>query len=103
MLNGGGYPTMHYRRDCHQASKLVHICDVYDALRTNRPYRDAWPSEKVLGYIEERAGLEFEPDFAGTFVRMMGQWEPRVVAVDEGLELSVGGDGGGGEDAPGGS
>jgi HD-GYP domain-containing protein (c-di-GMP phosphodiesterase class II) len=38
MLNGGGYPKLAFPRDCHEASKLVHVCDVYDALRTNRPY-----------------------------------------------------------------
>src|SRR5439155_886926 len=37
MLNGDGYPTFQFRRDCHEGSKLVHVCDVYDALRTNRP------------------------------------------------------------------
>ena len=42
MLNGGGYPKRHYQRDVHKASTLVHVCDVYDALRTNRPYRAAW-------------------------------------------------------------
>src|SRR5579859_1770917 len=35
MVNGGGYPKFDYPRECHQASKLVHVCDVYDALRTN--------------------------------------------------------------------
>ena len=48
MLNGDGYPSFHFARDCHYASKLVHVCDVYDALCTNRPYRDAWPSEMAL-------------------------------------------------------
>src|SRR5437773_11311612 len=38
MLNGDGYPTFQFRRDCHEGSKLVHVCDVYDALRTHRPY-----------------------------------------------------------------
>jgi putative nucleotidyltransferase with HDIG domain len=33
MINGGGYPDRHYRCDCHKASALVHVCDVYDALR----------------------------------------------------------------------
>jgi putative nucleotidyltransferase with HDIG domain len=28
MLNGEGYPTFHFARDCHYASKLVHVCDV---------------------------------------------------------------------------
>jgi putative two-component system response regulator len=75
MINGHGYPHCHYHRDCHKASKLVHVCDVYDALRTRRPYRDAWESEKVLKYIEERAGTEFEPDAATAFVAMMRKAE----------------------------
>src|SRR5207244_3950191 len=62
MINGGGYPALRYPRDCHHASKLVHVCDVYDALRTRRPYRDAWSFEKTLGYLDERKGLEFDPD-----------------------------------------
>ena len=87
MINGGGYPSFHYPRSCHDASRLVHVCDVYDALRTNRPYRDAWPPDKVLAYIEERAGAEFDGEVAHAFTRMMGEWEPRVaaVAVDEAL------------------
>jgi len=75
MINGHGYPTCHYRRDCHKASKLVHVCDVYDALRTKRPYRDAWEAERVLAYVEERAGTEFEPEAATAFVTMMRKAE----------------------------
>ena len=81
MINGHGYPACHYRRDCHKASKLVHVCDEYDALRTKRPYRDAWEAERVLTYIEERAGTEFEPDAATAFVRMMRK-------VERGVQLS---------------
>ncbi len=83
MLNGGGYPKFRYKRDCHEASKLVHVCDVYDALRTNRPYRDAWPSEKVLAYLEERSGVEFEGQIAHAFSRMMLEWEPQLAALTE--------------------
>jgi putative nucleotidyltransferase with HDIG domain len=78
MINGNGYPRCHYHRDCHKASKLVHVCDVYDALRTKRPYRDAWESERVLSYIAERAGTEFEPDAANAFVAMMRKTEKGI-------------------------
>jgi len=71
MLNGGGYPTVHYPRECTLASRMVHVCDVFDALSTTRPYRDAWPQEKVLTYLEERAGTEFDPDLVAVFNRMM--------------------------------
>ena len=92
MLNGGGYPTLRFRRDCHRASKLVHVCDVYDALRTNRPYREAWPQERTLAYLRDRAGVEFDPEMAGAFVRMMKQWEPQVaVMTDEHAPLGTAG------------
>jgi putative nucleotidyltransferase with HDIG domain len=76
MLNGGGYPTCR-GRGCHQASHLVHVCDVYDALRTNRPYRAAWEAARTLEYIEEKAGTEFEPTVARAFVTLMRQAEAR--------------------------
>jgi putative nucleotidyltransferase with HDIG domain len=81
MLNGGGYPKRHYSRDVHKASTLVHVCDVYDALRTNRPYRAAWEAEKVLKYVEEKSGSEFEPEIANAFVAMMRALEGRLAAV----------------------
>ena len=83
MLNGGGYPCLHYGRDCHSASRLVHVCDVYDALRTRRPYREAWESERALEYIESRAGTEFDPDVARAFCSMMRQLDRRLIVVDE--------------------
>jgi putative nucleotidyltransferase with HDIG domain len=81
MINGHGYPTRHYHRPCHKASNLVHVCDVYDALRTKRPYRESWETERVLGYIEERAGTEFEPEIARSFVQMIRK-------VEGGIQLS---------------
>jgi putative nucleotidyltransferase with HDIG domain len=83
MLNGGGYPALHYRRDCTLASRLVHVCDVFDALRTKRPYRDAWESERATAYLAERAGTEFDPDLVTAFVGMLrqGQAEVKVLAT----------------------
>jgi len=83
MHDGGGYPGLHWCRTCHTASRLAHVCDVYDALRTHRPYRAAWSSEAVLEYIDERAGTEFDPEVAHAFVRMMRQWEPCVATLED--------------------
>jgi putative nucleotidyltransferase with HDIG domain len=82
MLNGGGYPVMHYKRECAMASRLVHVCDVYDALSTKRPYRDAWPSERTMAYLEERVGSEFDPDLVAAFIRTLklGQAQVRVLS-----------------------
>lgn len=83
MIDGGGYPSRHFRRNPHQASKLVHICDVYDALRTTRPYREAWESERVLGQIERGAGPDFDAELAAAFAQMMRTWDRRVAVVDD--------------------
>lgn len=99
MINGQGYPVRHYTRDCHKASKIVHVCDVYDALRTRRPYRDAWESEKILTYISERAGTEFEPEAANAFVSMMRKLESGIQISP--LPATSGGSGGPGAVAEG--
>jgi putative nucleotidyltransferase with HDIG domain len=81
MIDGTGYPQFRYGRTCHQASRLVHVCDVFDALRTDRPYRQAWPLQKTLAYIEERAGSEFDADIVRGFVAMMNEWDSRIAVL----------------------
>jgi len=91
MLNGqGGYPTFAYKRQCHRASNLVHVCDVFDALRTNRPYRDAWPTEKVLAYLEQRAGVEFDGLIAHQFAEMIRRRESQIMTLGEEDQLPDG-------------
>ena len=78
----GGYPLFGYRRKCHPASNLLHVCDVYDALATDRPYRDAWPHGRIMDLIAESTGTEFDPFFAGAFGSMMSRWQDRIIQVD---------------------
>ena len=83
--------ALHYQPRCPLASRLVHVCDVYDALRTNRPYRDAWSAEKAEAYLVERAGVEFDPDLVRAFVTMLreGQVETAVLSDDGQSEGTV--------------
>jgi len=83
MLNGGGYPPFRFKRDTHYASRLVHVCDVYDALCTNRPYRDAWSSEKALAHIEAGTGADFDPAFSQPFVAMMRARTVQRMSVED--------------------
>jgi putative nucleotidyltransferase with HDIG domain len=78
-LDGGGYPKLHDARGAQYASRIVHICDVYDALRTTRPYRDAWESERAMAYIQDRAGVEFDTGIAQSFIAMMRKWDSQIV------------------------
>jgi putative nucleotidyltransferase with HDIG domain len=70
-IDGKGYPRFEWNRGCHFASRLVHVCDIYDALSTNRPYRKPWNTEQTLNYIVERATTEVDPSIAETFARMV--------------------------------
>ena len=91
MIDGGGYPTQRSRRDCHHASMLVHVCDVFDALRTHRPYRVAWETNAIVDYITQRAGTEFHADVARAFVSMVRERDmrhARASAID-GLPASA--------------
>jgi putative nucleotidyltransferase with HDIG domain len=80
--DGAGYPRAHYPREAHQASRLVHVCDVYDAHRTRRPSRDAWSSTQALEYIHGRSGSEFDPGMVSAFLDMMRRWDERI-AVEQ--------------------
>ena len=101
MIDGGGYPSLRFPRDCHYASRVVHICDVYDALRTRRPYRDAWEAERVMSYIAERAGTEFDHDLATSFGEMMTQWDQSLAVLEsEDDTISIGTDPPAQADAP---
>lgn len=72
---GGGYPRPRYGREMHPVSRIVHVCDVYDSLRTRRPYRDAWESERILQLLEEEAGTEFHPSYVKVFTEMIRGWQ----------------------------
>ncbi len=68
--NAGGYPDFVFARRCHFASRLVHVCDLYDALSTRRPYREAWPKERTLAMLQERAGIEVDAEMVDAFMAL---------------------------------
>lgn len=76
--NGTGYPRQRFPRELHYVSRLVSICDVYDALRTPRPHRPAWEPSAALQYIEEGADALFDGGIARAFVTLMRRVEPAL-------------------------
>ena len=83
-FNGqGGYPSVSFRRDAHFASRIVHVCDVYDALCSKRPYRDAWSQVRALDLLRNLQGTELDPVIFPSFERMVQR------AVEERTVLSA--------------
>lgn len=70
-LDGRGYPTLVPPRASHYASRIIHVCDVYDALCTERPYRKPWAPGEALTYIEQQAGTELDPTICKAFGEMI--------------------------------
>ena len=59
--DGSGYPRGLAGEAIPLAARIVAICDVYDALRSSRPYKQAWSAERAQAYIREQAGKHFDP------------------------------------------
>ncbi len=71
-FNGmGGYPSVSFKRDAHYASRVVHVCDVYDALCSKRPYRDAWSQSRALDLLRGLQGTELDAEIYPAFERMV--------------------------------
>jgi putative nucleotidyltransferase with HDIG domain len=81
-LDGTGYPTVVYRRECHLASRLVHVVDIYDALCARRPYREAFSPEAALRIVEEQAGRWLDPAMVQAFSTMIRQARIRRMSLE---------------------
>jgi len=53
------------------AARIFAVVDVWDALRSDRPYREAWPEEKALAYIQQQAGKHFDPQVVEAFLKIV--------------------------------
>jgi PAS domain S-box-containing protein/putative nucleotidyltransferase with HDIG domain len=69
--DGSGYPRGLNREEIPLPARIFAVVDVWDALCSERPYRPAWPVEKVLDHIRAGSGTHFDPVIADAFLRMM--------------------------------
>jgi len=60
--NGKGYPRGLKGADIHIYGRIVALADVFDALIHARSYKEAWDISKVLSYIDEHDGTQFDPE-----------------------------------------
>jgi putative two-component system response regulator len=66
--NGAGYPEKIAGERIPIEARIVGIADFVDALSHDRPYRRAWPIEKVLDELESRKGTHFDPKLVETMI-----------------------------------
>lgn len=76
--DGGGYPDGLAAEAIPLESRILLICDAYDAMTSDRPYRAARPIIEALAEIEISAGSQFDPALAALFVEMLSHDEMPV-------------------------
>lgn len=67
--DGTGYPVGMKAKQIPIAARIFAIVDVWDALRSDRPYRKAWSKEKTLAHIQEESGKHFDPEVVKAFLK----------------------------------
>ncbi|MBF0219943.1 MAG: response regulator [Gammaproteobacteria bacterium] len=69
--DGQGYPHNLKGEDIPIEGRMVAIADVFDALTTKRPYKEAWSFDKSVGYISEQSGTQFDPALVPVFLNQL--------------------------------
>lgn len=69
--DGGGYPRGLRGEQIPLAARIFSVVDNWDALLSDRPYRRAWPQEKVIKHLREIAGTMLDPKIVAIFLKMM--------------------------------
>jgi putative two-component system response regulator len=71
--DGTGYPCRLAASDIPEAARIVAVADVFDALTMPRPYKEAWPLERVLETMRAGAGQHFDPVLIDLLTAIMPQ------------------------------
>jgi len=77
-LDGAGYPHGLTAAELAIGPRILAVCDVYDALVSDRVYREAWTTERALALLREQAGAAFDPCCVES---LAGVVAPRAVEV----------------------
>jgi HD-GYP domain-containing protein (c-di-GMP phosphodiesterase class II) len=80
-FDGTGYPDGLAGADIPQAAMIVSICDAYDAMTSDRPYRRAISSADAIAELRRGSGTQWDPELVGLFLS-------RVMKEPEDADLS---------------
>jgi putative nucleotidyltransferase with HDIG domain len=84
-LDGTGYPFKVSRTGLNLGTMLCSIADVYDAMRSQRAYQQAFPSERILQVMKRNDGQQFDQHLVRRFTQLLGIYPPgNLVKLDSG-------------------
>ncbi|MBP7694706.1 MAG: HD domain-containing protein, partial [Anaerolineales bacterium] len=80
--DGSGYPRGLKGEHIPYAARVFAVVDVWDALRSHRPYRPPWPDAQVRAHLQAEAGRHFDPQVVDAFLKL---WKGGSEALAEPL------------------
>lgn len=71
--DGSGYPQGLEGENIPLQARIFAVVDVWDALQSDRPYREAWTEKKTIQYLKDQSGKEFDPHVVNEFLELVGK------------------------------
>jgi HD-GYP domain-containing protein (c-di-GMP phosphodiesterase class II) len=71
--DGKGYPSGRAGKEIPVEARVLAIADAFDAMTSDRPYRQALSREQALAEVERCAGTQFDPEIARIFLEVLGR------------------------------
>jgi len=71
-LDGTGYPNGVVRGQLNLATMLCGVADVYDAMRSQRHYQEAFPTDRILAVLQRNDGTQFDQNLVRRFAQLVG-------------------------------
>jgi putative nucleotidyltransferase with HDIG domain len=75
-LDGSGYPGTVQREAMNLGSMLCAISDVYDAMRSQRAYQQAHPTDRIIAVLKRNEGAQLDQNLVRRFVQLLGIYPP---------------------------
>jgi len=72
--DGNGYPRGLKADKIHIYGRITSICDVFDALGSDRVYKKAWPLERIIQLLKEGRGTQFDPNLIDLFLNNLDEF-----------------------------
>jgi len=76
--DGSGYPRGLKGEAIPLAARIFSVVDIWDALLSNRPYRNAWPRQKAIEYLIDISGKQLDPKVVEMFLKMVGEEDQKT-------------------------
>jgi putative two-component system response regulator len=78
--DGTGYPSGLKGHEIPLVGRICAVCDVFDALLSERPYKKAWPLDDVVGELRGQRGTHFDPAVTDVFLSIVDDLDPALLA-----------------------